>query len=101
MIPGQYETLPPVIVKGRRPVLMGRNWLKELHLNWKSAAVVSCDMLERHGVQVKLLKFFQFFQSSEYLGHQVDKEGLHPTEENVAAIINAPEPTTVNKLKSF
>ncbi|KAL0160061.1 hypothetical protein M9458_043786, partial [Cirrhinus mrigala] len=37
--------------------------------------------LERYGLKVKLSKC-QFMQSSvEYLGHRIDKEGLHPTDE--------------------
>ncbi|RXN15243.1 Retrovirus-related Pol poly from transposon opus [Labeo rohita] len=37
--------------------------------------------LERYGLRVKLSKC-QFMQSSvEYLGHRIDKEGLHPTDE--------------------
>lgn len=57
--------------------------------------------LEKHGVRVKMSKC-QFFQSSvEYVGHCVDQEGLHPTEEKVAAINKAPEPTNVTELKSY
>ncbi len=39
--------------------------------------------------------------SVEYLGHCIDKEGLHPTEEKVAAIVNAPKPNNVTELRSF
>ncbi|XP_026046823.1 uncharacterized protein K02A2.6-like [Astatotilapia calliptera] len=57
--------------------------------------------LEKHGVRVKLSKC-HFLQSSvEYLGHRIDRDGLHPLEEKVAAIANAPEPTNVTELKSF
>ena len=57
--------------------------------------------LEKHGVRVKLSKC-QFFQSSvEYLGHRIDQDGLHPTDEKVAAINKAPEPKNVTELKSF
>jgi len=42
--PVQYETqkvtLPLVVVKGSRPALIGRNWLKELHLDWKQIFTV-------------------------------------------------------------
>uniref|UniRef100_A0A803JEW5 Gypsy retrotransposon integrase-like protein 1 n=1 Tax=Xenopus tropicalis TaxID=8364 RepID=A0A803JEW5_XENTR len=31
---GQSLTLPLVVVKGNRPTLLGRNWLKHLKLNW-------------------------------------------------------------------
>lgn len=57
--------------------------------------------LENHGVRVKLSKC-QFFQSSvEYLGHRIDRDGLHPTDEKIAAIDKAPGPTNVTELKSF
>lgn len=57
--------------------------------------------LERYNVKVKLSKC-KFFQSSvEYLGHRIDKEGLHPTDEKVAAIVKAPKPNNVTELKSF
>ena len=37
----------------------------------------------------------------EYLGHIIDKNGLHPSPENVKAIAEAPTPTNVTELKSF
>ena len=39
--------------------------------------------------------------SVEYLGHIVDSEGLHSTEEKVKAIVNAPSPSNVTELRSF
>ena len=36
-----------------------------------------------------------------YLGHCIDKEGLHPTEERTAAIRDMPRPTNVKELRSF
>ena len=43
-----------------------------------------------------------FLRSSiEYLGHVVDKDGIHPTEEKVRAIKEAPAPTNVTQLRSF
>lgn len=45
MIPVQYEkqqvTLPLVIVKGNRPALIGRNWLKKLQVHWKQIFTVN------------------------------------------------------------
>ena len=34
----------------------------------------------------------------EYLGHIIDAEGLHPTEEKVKAIREAPKPKNVGEL---
>ncbi len=57
--------------------------------------------LERYGLRVKCSKY-QFMQTSvEYLGHRIDKEGLHPTDEKVAATVNAPKPNNVMELRSF
>ena len=37
----------------------------------------------------------------EYLGHQVDAEGLHTTTEKLEAITKAPAPKNVRELRSF
>ena len=37
----------------------------------------------------------------EYLGHQIDKGGLHPTDEKVTCIKQAPTPSTNTELKAF
>ena len=39
--------------------------------------------------------------SVTYLGHRIDSEGLHPTEEKVRAIRDAPAPRNVTELKAF
>ena len=38
--------------------------------------------------------------SVEYLGHVIDKDGLHPSPEKVCAIQDVPEPRNLTKLKS-
>ena len=40
-------------------------------------------------------------RSVTYLGHKIDAEGLHPTEEKLLAISQAPPPKDVTALKSF
>ena len=37
----------------------------------------------------------------EYLGHLIDRNGLHPTKEKVRAIQEAPQPHNVAELRSF
>ena len=44
-------------------------------------------------------KFLQL--SVTYLGHCIDKNGIHPTKDKVEAIRNAPAPTNVSELRSF
>ena len=39
--------------------------------------------------------------SVEYLRHVIDKDGLHPSQEKLHAIQEAPEPHNITKLKSF
>ena len=36
-----------------------------------------------------------------YLGHQINREGLHTTEDKVQAITDMPQPTNVSKLRAF
>lgn len=52
-------------------------------------------------LKVKKEKCFLFQNSVQYLGHKIDKEGLHTSDERVLAIRNVPKPTTVTALKSF
>ena len=43
------------------------------------------------------------FQQCEvsYLGHMIEKNGLHPLKNKVEVIVNAPAPTNTTELKSF
>ncbi len=40
-------------------------------------------------------------KSITYLGHRIDAEGLHPLEEKVSAIAEAPAPKSVVELKAY
>ena len=57
--------------------------------------------LEKYGVRVKLAKCE--FMSSEvvYLGHRIDATGIHPTDDKISAIKEAPIPQNVTELRSF
>lgn len=57
--------------------------------------------LEKYNVKVKQSKCKFMTDKVEYLGHTVDSEGLHPTEEKVKAIVNAQSPTNITELCSF
>ena len=39
--------------------------------------------------------------SVTYLGYKIDAEGLHPLPEKIEAIVEAPSPTNVTRLKSY
>lgn len=57
--------------------------------------------LEAAGIKLNPEKC-EFLKSSvEYLGHRIDKHGLHPVESKVEAIVKAPDPTNVEELRSF
>lgn len=54
--------------------------------------------LEKYNVKVKKAKCKFMTDTVEYLGHIVDSEGLHPTEEKVKDIVNVPSPTNLCKI---
>lgn len=49
--------------------------------------------------KVEKCKFFQ--RSVTYLGHTIDENGIHPTEDKIEAIRNSPSPKNVKQLRSF
>ena len=57
--------------------------------------------LEKHGLWLKKSKCMFLQTEMEYLGHRVDAEGLHPTEEKRNAILQAPHPQNQQQLRSF
>ena len=57
--------------------------------------------LQRHGVHVKRSKCRFFQPSVTFLGHRIDAEGIHPTEDKLKAIVEAPSPKNVQELRSF
>ena len=58
--------------------------------------VLKC--LQRHGVRMKRSKCTFMKDSVEYLGHDVDTEGVRATPQKISAIENAPMPTNVPQL---
>ena len=55
--------------------------------------------LERAGLRQSKCTFLR--PSVTYLGHKIDAEGLHPLDDRIRAIKDAPTPTSVPKLKSY
>ena len=53
------------------------------------------------GLRLKREKCVLMAESVEYLGHRIDKNGLHPTKEKVQAVCDAPSPKNVSELKAF
>ena len=57
--------------------------------------------LEQAGLRVKSKKC-KFMQSSvSYLGYKLDAKGIHPLEDKVVAIQDAPTPRSITELKSY
>ena len=57
--------------------------------------------LQNAGLKVNKQKCGLFRYSVTYLGHRIDRHGLHPTTAKVEAIRNAPNPTKVKELKAW
>ena len=59
------------------------------------------EVLETAGLRLKREKCVLMSESVEYLGHTIDRHGLHPTKEKVQAVCEAPSPKNVSELKSY
>ena len=57
--------------------------------------------LREHGTRLKKEKCYFMQQSVQYLGHRIDAEGLHATNDKLKAITKAPPPKNVTELRSF
>uniref|UniRef100_A0A5S6QLW0 RNA-directed DNA polymerase n=1 Tax=Trichuris muris TaxID=70415 RepID=A0A5S6QLW0_TRIMR len=57
--------------------------------------------LRQSGIRVHRDKCKFLQRSVNYLGHRIDANGIHPTEERIRAIKEMPEPTNVRELRSF
>ena len=57
--------------------------------------------IEESGLRLKKSKCVFLVPSIEYIGYVIDEKGLHPTQEKVRAVQDAPRPTNVTELKSY
>ena len=57
--------------------------------------------LREHGIGMKHSKCTFLITSVQYLGHRIDAEGLHATDDKVRAIMEAPVPKNVQEIRSF
>ena len=57
--------------------------------------------LQSHGIRMKKSKCFFMQDSVEYLGHRVDADGLQASPKKVEAIDKAPQPRSVQQLRSY
>ena len=57
--------------------------------------------LEKAGVRLKRKKCVFMTPEVDYLGHRINRDGLHPMDDRVQAITNLPPPVNVSKLRAF
>lgn len=57
--------------------------------------------LQEYGVKAKKSKCCFMQPSVTYLGHIIDGEGTHPTQDKVPGILNAKAPTNVDELEKI
>ena len=71
---------------------------KEEHLKMLNLIL---ERLQSAGLHLNRTKCFFLQPSLDYLGHRLDEHGIHPTQEKVRAIRDAPEPKNITELRSF
>lgn len=59
------------------------------------------EWFREHGVKLRIDKCKFRQPSVTYLGHRIERQGLHPIEKNVDAVMQAPRPRNVSELRSF
>ena len=90
------QVIPSVICYIDDIRITGRNEAEHL----RNLEVV-LRQLQEHGVRLRKEKCLFFQESVEYLGHNVDSRGIHTSEKEVKAILDAPSPRNLQKLSSF
>ena len=57
--------------------------------------------LQEAGLKAKREKCEFFKDKVKFCGHEIDREGLHKTQEKIEAVVNAPRPENVSQVRSF
>ncbi|CAB0006471.1 unnamed protein product [Nesidiocoris tenuis] len=98
------EATPKVFAARRVPIAIKKSVETELdrsleeHLDTLNTVL---KRLEAEGIRVNPQKCKWLQRSVEYLGHIVDREGIHPTKAHVEAIRDMPAPKNLKELRSF
>ena len=90
------QNIPGVIVYIDHVLTKGKN--DEEHL--KSLEMV-LKRIEDAGMLLKKEKCVFMAKSVSYLGHIIDSQGLHPTQDKVDVIQEAPSPNNLTQLKAY
>ena len=67
----------------------------------KRSLDIVLQRLKNAGLKLKDSKCEFLVTSVIYLGYRIDAEGLHPVNEKIKSIQDAPEPKNVTELKSY
>ena len=67
----------------------------------KSRLQAVLTKLQNAGLKLRLSKCSFRVPAVSYLGYRIDSSGLHPTDDKVKAIVEAPEPTNLKQLESY
>lgn len=59
------------------------------------------QILSNAGIRAQKAKCKWFQESVTYLGHRLDKHGIHPTQKHIEALRNMPSPQNTKELRSF
>ena len=59
------------------------------------------ERLEEANLRLNKDKCYYMKESIEFLGHRIDRHGLHPTEDKIKALRDAPTPKNMPELRSF
>ena len=59
------------------------------------------ERLQRYGLKANLSKCHVFQDKVVFCGHEIDKQGLHKTQEKIDAVLQTPYPKTVTQLRTF
>ena len=57
--------------------------------------------LQDAGLKANKEKCEFFSDRVQFCGHEIDREGLHNTQEKIEAVVSAPRPENVSQLRSF
>ena len=102
--PGIYQRITeqllqniPMTVVYRDDIIVSGSIQEEHDRNLRT---VLTRLLDK-GVRLRKEKCVFMQNSCRYLGHVIDEEGIHPTDDKVMAIKNAPVPQNVQQLRSY
>ena len=102
--PAIFQRIMEGLLKDMSGVMV---YLDDILITWKSQTEHMDNLrevlkrLRETGLRLQQDKCQFMKDSVVYLGHQINKDGLHPTEEKVRAIQDAPIPRGISELKAY